>query len=358
MKKHNFSSGPAILPVEVFEEASKAVIEYDDLGLSILEISHRSNAFQSILEESETLIREILEVPESHAILFLTGGASSQFYMTSMNLLNPNEVAHFIDTGAWSIKAIKEAKKFGLTNVIASSEDQKYSYIPKNYEIPTTGKYLHITSNNTIYGTQFHHFPDISLPLICDMSSDIFSRPIDVSKFDLIYAGAQKNLGPAGTTLVIVNKAILGQVERDIPSMLDYRSHIAKNSAFNTPPVYPIYVSLLTLRWLKKNGGVVEMRKKAKARAKLFYETLDSLNCFKGLVRKEDRSLMNATFSMEDTHAGHYDSFLQFAESANCSGIKGHRSVGGFRASMYNAMEISSVKVLTNIMREFAAKIN
>ncbi len=354
MKKHNFSSGPAILPEEVFDQAAAAVKELEGTGLSILEISHRSDAFQAILAEASTLPKELLGLGDEFEVLFLTGGASSQFYMVPMNLLGSAETAGFVDTGSWSTKAIKETQLFGQVSVLASSGENRFSYIPKGYDIPDELKYLHITSNNTIYGTQFHAMPETNAPIVCDMSSDIFSRPIDPSPFGLIYAGAQKNLGPAGTTMVIVRKDQLGTVDRPIPTMLDYRTHIKKNSAFNTPPVFPIYVSLLTMRWIARNGGVAAMAKHNQAKADLFYNTLDQHDLYIGVAAKEDRSLMNATFNLRDSKLDPH--FLEACEKANISTIKGHRSVGGFRASMYNAMPLSSVETLVSVMESFAKK--
>lgn len=352
MKKHNFFAGPAILPASVIKEASEAAADWNGMGLSILEISHRSKEFVAIMDEAEALIRELLNVSDDYAVLFLTGGASSQFYMTAMNLLNKDETVCYTDTGTWSTKAIKEAKHFGNVEVIASSGDKNFSYIPKDYEIPSHAKYLHLTSNNTIFGTQLQEFPATNTRLLCDMSSDIFSRPIDVNRFDLIYAGAQKNLGPAGVTLVIVKKDVLGKVEREIPTMLDYRTHVKKQSSFNTPPVYPIFVCTLTLRWLKKNGGLAAMQKKNEAKGKLMYDAIDANPCFKCPVADEDRSLMNVNFVFNEGYDLEKE-FLAAAAAKGCVGLKGHRSVGGFRASIYNAMPIESVKVLVDVMKEF-----
>lgn len=351
MKVHNFSAGPAILPQSVMKEAAEAVIDFSGMGLSILEISHRSPQFVAVMEEAVNLVKELLNVPDNYEVLFLSGGASSQFYMSAMNLLGDNDKAYYVNTGTWSNKAIKEALGFGEVEVLASSQDKKYSFIPKGYEIPSDGKYLHITSNNTVAGTQHHEFPETSMPIVCDMSSDIFSRPIDVSKFGIIYAGAQKNMGPAGTTLVIVNKDLLGKIDRKIPTMLDYRTHIEKGSMFNTPPVYPVYVSMLTLRWLKANGGVAAAEKRNQAKAKLIYDEIDRNPFFRGLTAVEDRSVMNVTF--ETSNPDDYDVFLKAATAANCSGVKGHRSVGGFRASIYNAMEMKSVEALVEVMKGF-----
>ena len=354
MKQHNFGSGPAILPEEVFQEASMAVKDFNQQGLSILEISHRSDAFQSILNEAVALTRSIYQIDEAFEVLFLSGGASSQFFMTAMNLLGQNETASFLDTGSWSTKAIKEAQLFGNVQVVASSKDSNYTYIPKRYEISSNTKYLHITSNNTIYGTQMKAFPNISVPLVADMSSDIFSRPIDWTKFDLVYGGAQKNLGPAGTTLVIVRKSALGKVERSIPTMLDYRTHIKRNSAFNTPPVFPIYVAMLNLRWLQEQGGIAQMNSQSHLKATTLYEALDASPCFKPKVNEEDRSIMNVTFELMPAYLPLQDTFLEWCKAANCVGLKGHRTVGGFRASIYNAMPAQSVEVLTDVIEKFS----
>jgi len=353
MKKHNFSAGPAILPAQVIKESAAAVADWNGMGLSILEISHRSKEFVAIMEEGEALIRELLNISDDYAVLYLTGGASTQFFMTAMNILQKDETACYVNTGTWSTKAIKEAKLFGNVKVLASSEDKNFSYIPKDYDIPTDAKYLHLTSNNTIFGTQLQEFPTTDVPFVCDMSSDIFSKPIDITRFDLIYAGAQKNLGPAGVTLVIVKKDILGKVEREIPTMLDYRTHIKKDSSFNTPPVYPIFVCVLTLRWLKENGGLKAMEKRNKEKAKLVYDEIDANPCFECAVAKEDRSLMNANFVLKEGYKQLEKEFLAAASAKGCEGLKGHRSVGGFRASIYNAMPIESVKVLVKMMQEF-----
>lgn len=353
MKKHNFSAGPAILPDSVIEQAAGAARDLNGIGLSVLEISHRSPEFKSVMEEATTLVREILNVPPTHEILFLTGGASSQFFMTAMNLLDEDSTAAYLDTGSWSAKAIKEARKFGQVEVLASSRAENYTYIPKQYTVPDAARYLHLTSNNTIFGTQYQHWPETEVPFVCDMSSDIFSRPIDVSRFDLIYAGAQKNLGPAGTTLVIVKRDALGKVNRDIPTMLDYRTQIEKGSAFNTPPVFPIYVSMLTLRWIKANNGLETMQSRARERAQMIYGEIDRNPLFRGTTAVEDRSVMNATFRMAEGKEELESAFLEACREAGCVGIKGHRSVGGFRASMYNALPKESVQVLVDLMREF-----
>lgn len=351
MKKHNFSAGPAILPQSVMQKAAEAAIDLDGLGLSILEMSHRSPEFQAILAEAQQLVRDLLDLSSNYAVLFLTGGASSQFFMTAMNILRTDQTSCYVDTGTWSAKAIKEAKVFGGVNIVASSADANYNYIPKGYTVPSDAAYLHITSNNTIFGTQFHAFPVTDVPMIVDMSSDIFSRKIDASQFGLIYAGAQKNMGPAGTTLVIVNKNLLGKVEREIPTMLDYRTHIKKDSAFNTPPVFPIYICMLTLRWVVEQGGLEAMEIKNKAKADLIYTEIDRNALFVGVAALEDRSLMNVTFVLKDDSLN--GAFLAACDAANISGIKGHRSVGGFRASIYNAMPLSSVQVLVNLMKVF-----
>lgn len=354
IKKHNFFAGPAILPAPVLEAAAEAVREFDGMGLSILEISHRSKQFAAVMDEAEALTRELLGLSDDYAVLFLTGGASSQFYMTAMNLLPQNAKAGYVNTGSWSTKAIKEAKLFGEAIEIASSADSNFSYIPKGYEIDKDFTYLHLTSNNTIFGTQYQDFPDTQVPIVCDMSSDIFSRPLDVNRFGVIYAGAQKNLGPAGVTLAIVRKDLLNKVDRAIPTMLDYNTHIKKQSAFNTPPAYPIYVSMLTMRWLKANGGLSAMEAKNKEKAAILYKEIDENPLFKGAAAVEDRSLMNVTFVMEN--ADLEGEFLKACDAAGCVGVKGHRSVGGFRASIYNAMTKESVEVLVDVMKGFAEK--
>ena len=354
MKKHNFYAGPAILPKNVMREASKAVINFNDSGLSILEISHRSADFAAVMEEAESLTRELLGINDDYAVLFLTGGASSQFYMAAMNLLADDGKACYVDTGAWSTKAIKEAKQFGNIEVLASSKDKNYNYIPKRYKVPIDASYLHITSNNTIFGTAYNWLPDTEVPLISDMSSIIFSRPIDINRYGMIYAGAQKNMGPAGVTLVIIRKDMLGKANREIPTMLDYNTHISKGSTFNTPPAFPIYVSMLTMRWVKEKGGVTEMAKKNRSKASLLYREIDRNPLFKGSAAKKDRSLMNVTFLLEKPALE--GEFLKACTEAGCVGIKGHRSVGGFRASIYNAMPRNSVKVLAEVMRDFSEK--
>ncbi len=354
MKKHNFSAGPAILPQSVIEKAAAATLDLDEIGLSILEISHRSAEFKAILSKARQLVKDLLNLGDNYEVLYLSGGASSQFFMTAMNILQNDQTACFVDTGAWSKKAIKEAKVFGNVDVVASSADTNYNYIPKGYNIPDNSAYLHLTSNNTIFGTQFRDFPEVSVPMIGDMSSDIFSRRFDASKFGVIYAGAQKNMGPAGTTMVVVDKNLLGKVERTIPTMLDYNTHIKKDSAFNTPPVLPIYTCLLTLEWVVAQGGLEAMEVKNQKKADLIYNEIDRNGLFVGTAAKEDRSLMNATFVMKDDSLN--GAFLEACTAANISGVKGHRSVGGFRASIYNAMPIESVKVLVDVMQDFEQK--
>jgi len=356
MKKHNFSAGPAILPAPVIKEAAKAVANYEGIGLSLLELSHRGPEFTAIIEEANALMKEIIGLPEGYHTLWLSGGASTQFFMAPMNLLNDGEMAAYTDTGVWASKAIKEAKNFGSIQVLASSKEQNYTHIPKGYKIPKEAKYLHLTSNNTIYGTQLHKFPKSPAPLVCDMSSDFLSRPFDVSSFGLIYAGAQKNLGPAGTTVVIVREDMLGTVRRTLPSMLDYRTFIQENSLYNTPPVYPIYVSMLTLRWIKKNGGLAGMQRRNKAKAAVLYHEIDANPLFKGTVAREDRSLMNICFVMQEPYAALEKEFLKETESNGMVGLKGHRSVGGFRASTYNALPKQSTQALADLMKDFAQR--
>lgn len=351
MKTFNFSAGPAILPQEVFEEASAAVKSFTKSGLSILEISHRSKEFQAVMDEAMDLVKELLAVPEGYEVLFLQGGASSQFLNTAINLLGEEDTAGYIDTGSWSAKAIKEAKQLGGVDVLASSKDRNYSYIPKGYKIPENLKYLHITSNNTIAGTQFQSIPQTTVPLVADMSSEIFSKPVDVARYGVIYAGAQKNMGPAGTTLVIVNKDFVANPVRNVPTMLNFNTHIEKQSMFNTPPVFAIYVSMLTLRWVKAQGGVTAMQKRNATKANLLYDAIDNSQIFSCPVDVEDRSHMNAVFLLNDESLN--TAFLSAAGAAGCDGIKGHRSVGGFRASIYNAMPLAGVETLVGVMKEF-----
>ena len=351
MKKHNFSAGPSILPRVAIENAAKAILDFDGIGLSLLEISHRSADFEAVNNEAEALFRELLQVPDNYKILFLGGGASTQFFQVPYNLLE--KIAGYVNTGVWANKAIKEARLFGETDVVASSEDKNFNYIPKNYTIPTDLDYLHITTNNTIYGTEYKTDIDSPVTLVADMSSDILSRPVDVSKYGLIYGGAQKNIGPAGVTFVIVREDILGKVSRKLPSMVDYRNHIANQSMFNTPPVFAIYVVRETLRWLKSIGGVPAIQKLNEEKAALLYEEIDRNPLFEGTAVKEDRSLMNICFVMTEKYADLAPQFLEFAKSKGMVGIKGHRLVGGFRASTYNALPKESVQALVDCMREF-----
>ncbi|MBK9504042.1 MAG: 3-phosphoserine/phosphohydroxythreonine transaminase [Chitinophagaceae bacterium] len=353
MKVHNFNAGPAILPESVLKQAAQAAIEFNGIGMSILEISHRSKDFQAVMDEAVALTKEIAGLGDEYKVLFLGGGASTQFGMIPMNLLETNETAGYSNTGTWAKKAQKEAKLFGNVAELATSEPDNYTFIPKGYDIPDTLKYFHITSNNTIYGTQYHGYPVSPVPYIIDMSSDMFSRQLDYNQFDLIYAGAQKNIGPAGVTMVIVKESLLGKVNRQIPTMMDYRTHIKEGSMFNTPPVFPIYVTMLTLRWIKERG-LAKIEADNKAKADLLYGAIDSNPLFKGTVAKEDRSWMNVNFIMEDRSLE--PEFLQFAKENKCIGLAGHRSVGGMRASIYNALGIESVQFLVNLMDEFAKR--
>ncbi len=353
MKKHNFSAGPSILPKEVMLKASEAVMDLDGIGLSLIEISHRSKEFVAIMEKARSLALELMGLEgKGYQAIFLQGGASMQFMMTAFNLLEKK--AGYVNTGTWSQKAIKEARLFGEVVEVASSQEDNFDHIPKGYKVPGDLDYLHLTSNNTIYGTQMKEFPETDVPLVCDMSSDIFSRQLDFSKFDLIYAGAQKNMGPAGTTLVVVKEDILGKVSRKIPSMLDYGVHIKQDSMFNTPPVFAIYVSMLTMQWLKDLGGIPAIEEINERKANLIYSEIELNPVFAGFAAKEDRSLMNATFNITDD--GLKDMFDEMCKEAGVSGIKGHRSVGGYRASMYNALPIESVGVLVDIMSELEKK--
>lgn len=356
MQKHNFSAGPAVLPAPVIKEAAKAVANYQGIGLSLLELSHRGPEFTAIIEEANVLMRELLNLPDNYHVLWLTGGASTQFFMVPYNLLNDGETVAYVNTGVWADKAIKEAKNFGNVQVIASSKDDNYTHIPKGYKIPKDAKYLHLTSNNTIYGTQLHKFPKNPVPIVCDMSSDFLSRPVDVSQFGLIYAGAQKNLGPAGTTVVIVREDMLGKVQRTMPSMLDYRTFVKENSLYNTPPVYPIYVCMLTLRWLKKLGGLKAIQRRNKTKAALLYQEIDANPLFRGTVATEDRSLMNICFVMQEKYAALEKEFLKETEANGMVGLKGYRTVGGFRASTYNALPKQSVQALVDLMQDFAKR--
>ncbi|MFD2098689.1 3-phosphoserine/phosphohydroxythreonine transaminase [Flagellimonas iocasae] len=353
MKKHNFSAGPCILPKEVMQKASEAVLDLDGIGLSLIEISHRSKEFVAIMEKARSLALELLGLEgKGYQAVFLQGGASMQFLMTAYNLLEKK--AGYVNTGTWSQKAIKEARLFGEIVEVASSQEQNFNHIPKGYKVPSDLDYLHLTSNNTIFGTQIKEFPKTDVPLVCDMSSDIFSRQLDFSKFDLIYAGAQKNMGPAGTTLVVVKEDILGKVTRKIPSMLDYSVHISKDSMFNTPAVFPVYVSMLTMQWLKDLGGIAAIEEINERKANLIYSEIELNPVFSGYAAKEDRSTMNATFNITDDALK--DMFDAMCKEAGISGINGHRSVGGYRASMYNALPIESVGVLVDIMSELEKK--
>lgn len=353
MKKHNFSAGPCILPQEVFQEASQAVLDYNNSGLSILEISHRSKDFVEVMEEARNLSLQLLGLEgKGYKALYLQGGASMQFLMVAYNLLEKK--AAYLDTGTWSSKAIKEARLIGEVDVLGSSEDKNYNYIPKGFKIPDDADYFHCTSNNTIFGTQIKKFPASSIPIVCDMSSDIFSRQLDFTKFDLIYAGAQKNMGPAGTTLVIIKDDLLGKVTRKIPSMLNYNTHLGKDSMFNTPAVYAVYVSLLTLRWLSARGGIEAIEEQNEKKAALLYSEIDINPLFKGFTAKEDRSVMNATFNLTDDSLK--ESFDKMWKEAGINGLNGHRSVGGYRASMYNALPLESVQILVDVMSDLERK--
>ncbi|WP_301920720.1 3-phosphoserine/phosphohydroxythreonine transaminase [Ferruginibacter sp.] len=348
---HNFNAGPSILPKEVFEQASEAVLNYQNSGLSILEIGHRTSTFQAVMDEAKALVKDLMQLDADREVLFLHGGASTQFMQVPMNLLDDKETAAYSDTGVWGIKAIKEAKLFGKIEVVCTGKESNYTIIPKDFAVPNDAKYFHITTNNTIYGSQWQKIPKTSIPLIGDMSSDIFSRVIDFNAFDLIYAGAQKNMGPAGVNLLVVNPAILGKVKRAIPSIMDYRNHIKAGSMFNTPPVFAVFVCMLTLRWLKALGGVPVIEKLNDAKATLLYHEIDNNPLFTGTVAKEDRSKMNACFVMNNPSLE--EPFLNFTKQKNIVGIKGHRLVGGFRASLYNALPISSVEILVQAMKEF-----
>ena len=350
---HNFNAGPSILPKEVIEEASRSILDFNNSGLSILEIGHRTSLFEDVMEEARATVRELMQLDTDHEALFLHGGATTQFMQVPMNLLNEKDIAAYTETGTWAGKAIKEAKLFGHVEIVGSAKESNYTSIPKNISVSPTSAYLHITTNETIAGTQWHQLPyDRNVPLVADMSSDILSRQLNFNKFDLIYAGAQKNMGAAGVNLVVVNKNILGKVNRTIPTILDYRNHIKEGSMLNTPPVFAVYVAMLTLRWLKKKGGVAAIEKENGAKAKLFYDTLDCLPVFKGPVAKEDRSKMNAVFIMQD--AALEKEFSELCKQEGMYGIKGHRSVGGFRVSMYNALPLESVVVFTELMKDFA----
>jgi len=353
MKKHNFNPGPSILPQETIDRTIEAVKNFAGTGLSLLEVSHRSKEFEAVVNETVALFKELLNIPEGYAVLFVGGGASTQFFHVPYNLLEKK--AAYLVTGTWAKKAYKEAKLFGTVESVGSSEDKNFTYIPKNYTIPTDADYFHITTNNTIYGTELLKDIDSPVPLVADMSSDIFSRPLNVSKYGMIYGGAQKNFAAAGVTFIIVKEDLLGKVSRPLPSMVDYRTHIKENSLFNTPPVLPIYTGLLTLRWLKKLGGVAEMEKINIAKASLLYKAIDDSKLFVGTVAKEDRSRMNVTFVMAPGYEALEEEFLALTKTKGMVGLKGHRSVGGFRASLYNALPLESVQVLVDAMKEFEA---
>ena len=351
---HNFNAGPSILPRQVFEQASQAILDFNNTGLSILEIGHRTPLFQAVLDEARALVKELMQLDSDHEVLFLHGGATTQFFQVPMNLLNDNETAAYLDCGVWGTKPIKEAKLFGHVNVAASAKDRGYTDIPRDFEIPADSSYFHYTTNNTIEGTQMHFVPETAVPLVADMSSDILSRTMNFNRFSLIYAGAQKNIGAAGVNMVVVNKNILGRVTRQLPSMMDYRKHIENGSMLNTPPVFAIYVCMLTLRWLKEQGGVAAIEKINNQKAALLYDTLDSIPVFKPTVDKADRSKMNVVFVMENPELE--KSFLELCKNEGMVGVKGHRSVGGFRVSLYNALPLSSVKTLVEVMQHFALK--
>ena len=355
MKKHNFYAGPSILSPYTIKNTADAVIDFANTGLSILEVSHRSKEFQAVMDEAQALVKELLEIPEGYHVLFLGGGASLQFAMVPFNLLKTK--AAYLDTGVWAHKAIKETKLFGEVDVVASSEDRNYNYIPKGYTVPDDVDYFHYTTNNTIYGTEIRKDPDVKVRMVADMSSDIFSRAIDVSKYDIIYAGAQKNLAPAGATLIIVREDALGHVDRPIPTMLNYKTHVDKGSMFNTPPVLPIFSALQTLRYYKEMGGVKELERRDLAKAAKLYEAIDASPIFQATVPDHaDRSIMNVCFVLKPEYAELEKPFMDFATSKGFVGFKGHRSVGGFRASLYNALPMESVDVLVAAMKEFAAK--
>lgn len=354
MKKYNFNAGPSILPRKVIEQTAQACLDFNGIGLSLMEISHRSKDFQPVIDETQTLIKELLNVPEGYSVIFLGGGASLQFCMVPYNYLEKK--AAYLNTGTWANKAMKEAKLFGDVVEVASSADKNYTYIPKKFTIPSDVDYFHFTTNNTIFGTEIRKDFDAPVPVIADMSSDIMSRPIDVNKYDVIYGGAQKNISMAGVTFVIIKNDSLGKVSRAIPTMLNYRTHIEKGSMFNTPPVVPIYSALMNLRWIKEQGGVKEMERRAKERANILYDEIDNNKLFRGTVETEDRSLMNICFVMKDEYKELESSFFELATSKGMIGIKGHRSVGGFRASCYNAMTKEGVEALVACMKEFEAK--
>jgi phosphoserine aminotransferase len=351
MQLHNFNSGPAILPAQVLEQAAAAIHNFNNTGLSILEIGHRTSWFVEVVEEAKTTVKRLMNIGDDYEVLFLQGGATMQFMQVPMNLLDENGMAAICDNGVWGNKAVNEAKIFGTVTVVADTSDKKHTYLNKQLVLPEGTSYLHITTNNTVEGTQWHQYPQVNVPLIGDMSSDIFCRPTNFQQFDLIYAGAQKNMGAAGVTLVVIKKSLLGKVKRKIPAILDYQKHIDAGSLLNTPPVFSIYVSLLTLRWIEKEGGLIEMEKRNKAKAELLYNTIDSLPAFNCPIAKEDRSIMNAVFFLTDPTRE--EAFLALCKSNGMIGVKGYRTVGGIRVSMYNAMPISSVQAFCELMKNF-----
>jgi phosphoserine aminotransferase len=352
MKQHNFNSGPSVLPQEVLQQAAEVVLNFNNLGLSLLEIGHRTNHFVAVIEEAKSLVKQLMDLDDTYDVLFLHGGATTQFMQVPMNLLDSQDTAAYCDHGIWGTKAIKEASLFGSVNTVASSKDKKYTYINKGFDIPENSKYLHITTNNTVEGTQWHSFPTTAVPIVADMSSDIFSRTMNFKQFSLIYAGAQKNMGAAGVNLVVIKKDLLGKVDRKIPAIMDYRNHIEAGSLLNTPPVFAIYVAMLTLRWIVKEGGLAEMEKRANEKSNLLYNTIDALPLFNCPIAKEDRSKMNAVFFIEDEAL--QNKFLDECKANGMVGVKGYRTVGGIRVSMYNALAMESVVAITNLMKQFA----
>ena len=355
MKQHNFNSGPSILPQTVLQQAAQAILEFNNTGLSLLEIGHRTTYFMDVLAEAQLLVKELMDLDDSYEVLFLHGGATTQFMQVPMNLLGENDTAAYCDNGIWGSKALKEAALFGKVNVVASSKDKNHTYINKGFAIPANSKYLHITTNNTVEGTQWHNTPNTTVPIVADMSSDIFSRRMDFKKFSLIYAGAQKNMGAAGVNLVVIKKDILGKTNRPIPSIMDYQKHIDAGSLMNTPPVFAVYVAMLTLRWIKAEGGLIEMERRSLEKSNLLYNTLDSLPIFTPTVAKEDRSNMNAVFVL--TNPEHEAPFLNLCKAKGMVGVKGYRTVGGVRVSMYNALPLESVQIFCGLMKEFALSV-
>lgn len=355
MKQHNFNSGPSILPQTVLQQAAQAILEFNNTGLSLLEIGHRTTYFMDVLAEAQLLVKELMDLDDSYEVLFLHGGATTQFMQVPMNLLGENDTAAYCDNGIWGSKALKEAALFGKVNVVASSKDKNHTYINKGFAIPANSKYLHITTNNTVEGTQWHNTPNTTVPIVADMSSDIFSRRMDFKKFSLIYAGAQKNMGAAGVNLVVIKKDILGKTNRPIPSIMDYQKHIDAGSLMNTPPVFAVYVAMLTLRWIKAEGGLIEMERRSLEKSNLLYNTLDSLPIFTPTVAKEDRSHMNAVFVL--TNPEHEAPFLNLCKAKGMVGVKGYRTVGGVRVSMYNALPLESVQIFCDLMKEFALSV-